>query len=204
MLPPDDPHENTTDGLLRPGGASRGDGALRDMVLAQTLGVMRRRRRWKRVGVATGLLICYLAGMATPLSWIGAHSGGRQPHESLATEGEESPAEPRTDKPVQLADSSDWAVQLQRPHDFAFRPAPGTEQLARARKPSKYEIVRRDGDRMLRQPGNLALAVRRYHVALDLASAEERAIAPGEDSWLLMALKNERMKENAHDRTQRN
>ena len=46
-----------------------GDANLRGAVLAQTLGVMRGRRRLKRCVLAAGLLGCYLAGMTTTGLW---------------------------------------------------------------------------------------------------------------------------------------
>ena len=69
----------------------------------------------------------------------------------------------------------------------------GSAKLTRA------EIVRRDADRCLLDRGDVKEAVRHYDMFLELASADHRAIAPEQDSWLLMALKDARLKESTHD-----
>jgi hypothetical protein len=52
-----------------------------------------------------------------------------------------------------------------------------------------YDRMRRTGDRQLEIDANIPAATRSYQKALELASAEQRVIAPDRDSWLLMALK---------------
>jgi hypothetical protein len=46
------------------------------------------------------------------------------------------------------------------------------------------------------------LAIRTYARALKYASAEERAISPEHDTWLLMALKDAKSKETKHENSQ--
>jgi hypothetical protein len=65
-------------------------------------------------------------------------------------------------------------------------------------KRSRFETLRLAADRSLLEQGDVEAAVRDYKRALTLASAEQRAIAPGQDTWLLMALKDAQIKENVH------
>jgi hypothetical protein len=71
-------------------------------------------------------------------------------------------------------------------------------QAVATAKVTRFEAYRRAGDRFLREPAQLSMAVRSYTNALSVASAEERAISPERDSWLLMALKDSRIKERSH------
>jgi hypothetical protein len=71
-------------------------------------------------------------------------------------------------------------------------------------KLSPEEIARRDADRSLFERGDVKEAVLGYDRFLNLASADHRAIAPEQDSWLLMALKDARAKEMEHDRSGQN
>ena len=61
----------------QPGSSDQGN-ELRDVILQQTLGVVRRRRHWRYVRNATLLAGCYLAGVLT-MAGIEARS---QPHDS--------------------------------------------------------------------------------------------------------------------------
>jgi hypothetical protein len=70
--------------------------------------------------------------------------------------------------------------------------------------PSAYQSWRHIGDHYLGDTGDISLAVAGYSQALDLATEEERTISPGQDNWLLMALKDARTKEKEHARSQPN
>ena len=83
------------------------------------------------------------------------------------------------------------------------RPAPEKHEIATA-TPSGFESWRRIGDHYLRDTGDVALAVSGYTEALNLASEKELAISPAHDNWLLMALKDARMKEKRHAYSQQN
>jgi hypothetical protein len=146
---------------------------LREALLAQTVGVLRYRRRLKRCAVAASLLGCYLAGVTT-MGML--RSGAAQEHPSAAGQPTVVKSQPAV------------------PH---VSPNPDTHQVA-ARKPSAFESWRNIGDHYLRQSGDVSLAVAGYSEALNLASAEERRISPGRDNWLMMALKDARSQEKTH------
>ena len=153
--------------------AESGDGAaddrLRAAVFAKTVGVLRGRRRLKRCALAAGLVGCYLAGITT----MGLFQAGRE---------SEPPAAPGPT----VADNSQYAA----PHSRHVSARPKGQQVA-VKKPSGFESWRRIGDHFLSESGDLSLAVAGYSEAISLASAEERRISPGQDNWLLMALKQD-------------
>jgi hypothetical protein len=174
----DDSQNDPLDAMLARKGELCGDENLRQAVLANTLGVIRRRRRLKRCAMAATLLGCYLAGIATVAFW--------QP-------GIMNPAKPSTPQIIAHTQLPSNAAQT-----TALSPA---EELAaiKAYKPSaprsRFEVLRREGDRYLQDPEKLQLAVRTYSNALKYASAGQRAISPEHDTWLLMALKDAQFKE---------
>jgi hypothetical protein len=68
---------------------------------------------------------------------------------------------------------------------------PEDDQVAVENVPrlTPYDRLRRAGDQQLERYANIPAATRSYQKALQMASAEQRMIAPDRDSWLLMALK---------------
>jgi hypothetical protein len=172
----DESQNDPLDAVL--GGKSKicGDNALRQAVLAGTLGVIRRRRRLKRCSMAAALLGCYLAGMATLAVW---HQGGQQKNISNQSidrvAGKEQP---------------NTEVKQTLPPDVAGPP----DQKAVYKVASKYEVLCRQADGYLSDPEKLHLAVSKYTQALKHASADQRAISPEHDTWLLMALKDAQSK----------
>jgi hypothetical protein len=167
----DDPLEVIFDGVGEPPAA---DDGLRGTVLAQTIGVLRFRRRLKRCALAASLLGCYLAGVTTM---------GLLRTDSPQLPGAEPPtivkSEPTAPRPSQRASHA------------------AKNQLA-AKKPTAFESWRRVGDHYLNQSGDVSLAVAGYSEAIKLASVEERRISPERDNWLMMALKEARTKEKTH------
>jgi len=153
-------------------GQHAADDRLRAAVFAQTVGVLRGRRRLKRCALAAGLLGCYLAGVAT----MGVFRAGQERDRLPAT-----------------ADNSQHAA----PHRRHVSASPKEQQVA-AKKPSGFESWRRIGDHYLHESGDISLALAGYSEAINLASDEERRISPGQDNWLLMALKDARSKEKRH------
>jgi hypothetical protein len=109
----------------------------------------------------------------------------------LATAALRTPADQRTTSPVIV---SSLPMKSNDP--------PSGEAVAA--KLTRKESVRRDADQCLLERGDVKEAVRRYDLFLKLASADDRAISPGQDSWLLMALKDARSKEIKHDRSRQN
>jgi hypothetical protein len=71
-------------------------------------------------------------------------------------------------------------------------------------KVDRMEALRREADRRLLQFGDVELALSSYKRILDMTPAEQRAISPGRDSWLMMALKDARSKEMKHARIKKN
>jgi hypothetical protein len=53
-----------------------------------------------------------------------------------------------------------------------------------------YERLCQAGDQQLAKQDDIPAAVRSYKKALQLASSDQRTIAPDRDTWLLMALKH--------------
>jgi hypothetical protein len=161
-------------------------GILRNGVLAQTIGVIRFRRRLKKGALAASLVACYFAGVAT--------MGLRTPAQVVApgTSNEQAAA---NQLPSQNSKSPTPAIVEDKP-----KPQDNPNKQA-APQPSREELLRREGDRLLAN-GDMKQAIRKYELALNLAPADRRAIAPEQDTWLLMALKNARSKEITHDRTQ--
>jgi hypothetical protein len=174
---PNDPLYDPLAAAFNAGGEKRAaDDRLRAAVFAKTIGVLRGRRRLKRCALAAGLLGCYLAGITT----MGLmRSGGAQ--EPPAAAG-----------PTVAAESQRPAPRLRHAS------ANPDKQQAAAGKPSGFESWRRIGDHYLRESGDVSLAVAGYSEAIDLATDEERRISPGQDNWLLMALKDARSKERKH------
>jgi hypothetical protein len=133
---------------------------LRDAVLGRTTRTIRNRRRMRRAGLAAALVGCYLGGIATT---------------SLR------PAARNAD-----GNTGTVARKAVRPEDDQI--VADSEQ-SKAKRITPYERLRRAGDQQLERFENIPAATRTYQKALQMASADQRAIAPEHDTWLLMALK---------------
>jgi hypothetical protein len=170
----DNPQNDPLDAVLGVNGSVSGDDNFRQAVLAGTLGVIRRRRRLKKCAIPAAMLGCYLAGVATlAIFRLGGEESPnllKSPANTLAATNEQS--KPESTRPL--------------PPDYAGPP----DQKAVYKVASKYEVLCRQADRYLKDPENLQLAVNTYSRALKYASAEQRAVSPEHDTWLLMALKN--------------
>ncbi len=188
MSSPDAPEHDSVDNLLRVRSRSVGDGVRRH-VLAQTTSVVRRRRVIRRLGLAAGLAGCYLAGIVTVWGWAAASiprgaTAIEQPAAPVAKPGEgmrPAPGQPRTP-----------GVRRPGPVQPPHSPQGG---VARA----DFEQIRQVSDRYLYEQGDIAKALHYYTRALNQATPEEYEISLVQDSWLLMALKEARRKENHHD-----
>jgi len=137
--------------------------ALRDVVLSSTTRTIRNRRRMRRVGMAAALMACYLGGVATMSLWPADRSAG-----GLA-ENVQNDAQPELRRPMRLED------------DLIATPP--------AVRLTQYERFCRTGDEQLEKHDDIQAAIRSYKKALQLASADQRSIAPDHDTWLMMALK---------------
>jgi hypothetical protein len=155
------------------------DDRLRAAVFTKTVGVIRFRRRLKRCALAAGLLGCYLAGVTT----MGIFAGNRQ----------------QQHPPVPAPTIADEPKSPAPPLQHKAAPPEKRQIAANAKKPSGFESWRHIGDHYLRNAGDVSLAVAGYSEAISLASAEERRISPGQDNWLMMALKQDaRFQEKRH------
>jgi hypothetical protein len=148
---------------------------LRNAVLAQTTRTVRNRRRMRHARLAATLVACYLGGMATmSLSSTGP------PASQLARDSNAGS--------VQNADraAEPEPQRLVRPEDdqVADSSLPQSKPLL-----TPYERLCRTGDQQLEKQDDIQGAMRSYKKALQLASADQRSIAPDRDTWLLMALK---------------
>ncbi len=163
------------------------DGQLRNAVLMQTAGVLRRRRYARRAVLVAALVICYVAGTATTQLWrlsdpdaIGQVAQQRLPQKEQQRDAISRPEPDRV---------------LATLPNTAQKPPRSPKELRQA----GFEDIRRVSDRYLHDKGNVRLALHYYSRALDAASSEQRAISVEEDSWLLMALKASRMEETKDD-----
>jgi hypothetical protein len=170
--------------------------ALRGAIFAKTVGVIRRRRRVKRGLFALSLCGCYLAGAMTVGVWRVEN------HRTVATTPNTSDAVAR----IQPQPESQSQPETQPtvppqssvpPENVAATPAVSEFQVP-AKMPTAFESWRNVGDYYLKKYGDIALATASYAQAIDLATEEERAISPGRDNWLLMALKDARAKEKQY------
>ncbi len=174
------------DALLSAGRCSGTDDRLRQAVLGRTIGVVRRRRRLKRVALGAALLGCYLVGVAT--TQLSRSPTGRTVGPLAQQRGGPRASAQPTPRPSRVV-----------PQPQADLPAGRCNgRIAKVRQ-ADFDDIRRLSDRYLEREGNVTLALRYYARALNTASAEQRAISVEEDSWLLMALKQARLKEIRHD-----
>lgn len=145
---------------------------LRDSVLSRTTGIIRQRRRMRQAGIVAALVSCYLAGIATVSLRLSSRDVNRAIAQSPTGSNAES-SQAATRKPVRPEDDQ-----------IASNSAQPVVRL------TPYERLRRTGDQQLEQFADIAAATRSYEKALQIASTDQRQIAPDHDTWLLMALKH--------------
>ncbi|MHB1037073.1 MAG: hypothetical protein ACYC35_20630 [Pirellulales bacterium] len=157
-----------------------GRDALRSAMLARTGRVLRRRRVARRCTLAATLAACYLAGAASLAAWRGL--GGE---DYVVAEGRQPlPAVNAAD------DRGKDAIPAPSP-TLATRQEPGPAK-------SRFELLRHAGDRQWQERDDVESAVRYYGRAMKAASREELAVSGETDNWLVMALKEARLKEIRH------
>ncbi len=158
---PTDPLED----LLAPPTAASDD-SFRRNVLAQTVRVLRRRRIWRGLLRAAGLVFCYGAGLLTMYVLRPAPQPAPQP-----------------------------AVVAPAPTAPAAAPSALAQEWDAVDNPDRADkLYRAAGDRYLAQESDPRAAVRCYGNALSARPAADLTIEPG-DSWLLMAIKDARQRE---------
>ncbi|MHC4399893.1 MAG: hypothetical protein ACYTG0_09455 [Planctomycetota bacterium] len=148
--------------------------------LAQTSSVVRRRQVARRVAAIAAMAGCYLAGILSAAGWIGLSglSGDRDG-------GRESASDERPGK---------LAPPIRKP--TGPRPKRDDRPLVAQ---ADYEQIRRVSDRFLYEDGDITTALHYGSCAVNRATREQRAIDVKKDSFLVMALKLERMEESQND-----
>jgi hypothetical protein len=152
---------------------------LRQGTLAQTLHVLRRRRRLRRLAQAGALAACFLAGMGTMLFWSSVteteravENRGEGPHVASM---QEKPAAPLTKPKTALS-----LVEL--------------EWQAFDSRDNRAVLFFAVADRYFAEERDYDAALRCYRQALDASPREALSVRPN-DNWLVMALKEARLKE---------
>jgi hypothetical protein len=174
-MTPSDFSDDLFESIASTGGRTPASWELRDAVLSQTTRTVRNRRRMRRAGMAGALLACYLGGVATVALWQADRSMERIAIGSAVESAENDDG---------VADRD--VRRLVRPEDDQIADGSMTPAAARL---SPYERLCRTGDQQLEKRDDIQAAIRSYKKALQLASADQRSIAPDRDTWLLMALK---------------
>lgn len=165
--------QDDLDALLTPTPAPSSD-TLQQAIFRQTRSMVRRRQYVRRLMQVAALVLCYAAGAATMRVW--------QPVPAASVAKVEQPSAPPA---APTAPTTPYKLVAKAP------PAqPAAPPL------SPYEKLRRYSDRILEEKGDIPLAARSYAQALRKATAEEQAISSG-DTWLLMAIKHDRMQEKS-------
>jgi hypothetical protein len=156
---------------------------LREMLLARTTSVLRRRRWRRRVSIAGALAASFLAGMVTMRFALPAND---PPQPDLAHQ----PA-PSVQSPALAEAKAPAAPQRESVLELEWRAFESADKRA--------ELYRQAGDRYLLEHRDVQSALRCYRQALDAGTAESLTISAS-DNWLLIALKEARQKEKNHDR----
>jgi hypothetical protein len=174
-MAPDDCSDELYELMTTSGGQTPASQQLRDAVIGQTTRTIRRRRRMRRASIAAALVACYLGGIATMSLWQSPRAIDR--FENVSAVAMDQRSEP-------VAESNER--RLVRPEDDQV--PDGSAPPASARL-TPYERLCRNGDQQLEEHDDIEAAIRSYKRALQLASVDQRSIAPDRDTWLLMALK---------------
>jgi hypothetical protein len=166
------------DVLLTPS-PSPADDPLRGPLLQRTQRLLRWRRRARLLAAATALAACYAAGLAT-VHLMPGHSPRR------AEDVPPTVTTPREAEPVRVANAPEPS-QGKSALDREWEAADSTEPAG--------QLYRQAGDQYLEEEGDPLAALRCYGNALD-AGADPTPAA--QDSYLLLAIKNARTKENRY------
>jgi hypothetical protein len=174
-MPPSDFSDELFESMSSSGAGIPASHELRDAVLSQTTRTIRNRRRMRRASLAATLIACYLGGVATVSLWPADRSADRVVAGSAVESTEHGEHVTGPDVP-----------RVVRPEDDQIADSSVTPAAARL---TPYERLCRAGDLQLEKHDDILAATRSYKKALQLASADQRNIAPDRDTWLLMALK---------------
>jgi hypothetical protein len=175
--------EISEDDLLSAPLPGPGDPAFRQALLARTTRLVRRRLWVRRGAYAAALAACYIAGLLT--------TRPDRPPQEPAPETQVAKVEPAP--PVEASPSPKADPPEQAPAIVLEQWGPLVAKDRRA------DLYRRAGDRYLAESNDTLAALRCYRQALD-AAPDQWDIA-AEDSWLLMTLKEARIKERRDGKT---
>lgn len=196
--------------------------ALRSAVLARSTRVLRCRRRARRFTLVAALAACYAAGLASGRidslyaprakaelpggAVVGVGNTGGASGTQVASTGMQG-ATAGLPGSAATTGATGSASARQTPESkpanyiriVAEGRASADESKSRPKPPSRFEQLRRISDLYLYQHGDVTTAIRYYRKALDAATAEELAVAMDKDSWLLIALKQELLREREYE-----
>jgi hypothetical protein len=150
--------------------------ALRQTVLQRTKRILRHHRWTRRAAVAAALAACYAAGVAL-MYWL------RPPAAAEVIIVEKSPEPAPAPPATEPREAEPSAVAL--------------EWQAVESSEKRVELYRRAGDRYLAESNDLEAALRCYRQMLNAGSEKDLLNSP-DDNWLLMALKDARLKEKVY------
>lgn len=168
------------DGMLRPPSPPDTE-ALRQTVYTQTRRVLHRRRRVRQFAYAAGLLVSFAAGLLAMRFATPAPIPSPAPEVVVNPPKElpppDKPPTPPSPTPQETALAQEWR---------AFDSLKG-----------RGALYREAGDRYLKEENDPQSALRCFSNALDNGTEEDLAISSN-DNWLLMAIKDARLKEKNH------
>jgi hypothetical protein len=162
------------DALLAPPSLPPNADVLRRKVFARTQQFFRRRLLARRFALAAALLVSFAAGL-------------------LAMRTVKRPA-PVPELPTQIAHKDSPRLE-ERPSPAPEAPALAQEWQAFDSEDHRGELYKQVGDRYMTEESDLQSALRCYGNALDNGTERDRTIST-QDTWLLMAIKDARQKEN--------
>jgi sugar phosphate isomerase/epimerase len=176
-----DPHElsdEQLDALLASCQQPIGADAFRHELFRQTARELRRRRWQRRAAVAASLAACYLAGVLT-VGWPAS--------------------KPTEDVPAMVQAKPEASPIPTPPETELALAAPVLERLAEIAERGQRARLYLVAGRRYEEANDIRSAVRCYYNFCDWGTAQERAISPEDDSWLLMTVKADKLKENPNE-----
>jgi len=174
------------DGMLHPPSPPDNE-ALRQAVYTRTRRVLHRRRRVRQFAYAAALLMAFATGVFVTRMTAQTDAGERGASAPCSSE------QPRVDSSAQQGAD---APRSPLPEDSALT----REWIAFDSADHRGELYRQAGDRYMTEENDPQSALRCFSNALDSGTDEDLAIS-SEDNWLLMAIKDARLKEKNHAKT---
>jgi hypothetical protein len=166
---------NSPDDFLETGFFCEPDNKLRQAIREQTTRVLRLHRRIKRVVVLAAFAACFVAGMATMYV-----VGPAQPAGPESVSGPVAQIKAEAPQRVQVAEVPTTAAAL--------------EKQALTNPDERVARLRKAGGKYLEEDQDYQAALRCYSQALNSGALEPSP----DDTWLEMALKDARRKENSN------